>query len=252
MVQIPGGSTNHIGDVNVISCFLIVLTTLNIFEAQLGKEIEKAYTMQQGIKTRFVERTENLKSDYEICSSIIFPELVRHSLIRNKIEDFLLLNFYTTYGSGFSNKSVGLFQMKPKFIEKLEKSLQESAELERFSFIWSYPKNLNKKEIRRTRANRMLDLNWQIDYVISFVALMEVIHSNKNMFFPNSDKSKKIAFFASSYNSGYWYDVEKISYFENQKLFPSGLGSRNNLCSYSDVSIYHYKQIIKNKTERAE
>ena len=234
---------------NVISFILTSFLLGNEFQLEFKNEIEGAFGIQKKLQTQFKKRAEVLNVDYEICSSIIFPELIRHSLIRNKIEDFLLLNFYTTYGSGFSNKSVGLFQMKPRFIEKLEKSLQERTELEKFSFIWSYSKNLNKKEIRRIRANRMLDLNWQIDYVISFVALMEVIHSNKNTFFPISDKSKKIAFFASSYNSGYWYDVEKISYFENQKLFPIGLGAPNNLCSYSDVSIYHYRHIIKNKTD---
>ena len=145
---------------------------------------------------------------------------------------------------------MGQFQIKPSFVERLEKELIKYDRLERFNFITKYPNNKTEREIRELRSKRLLNHIWQIDYVISFVALMEVIHSNKNMFFPNSDKSKKIAFFASSYNSGYWYDVEKISYFENQKLFPSGLGARNNLCSYSDVSIYHYKQIIKNKTER--
>ena len=131
----------------------------------------------------------------------------------------------------------------------MEKELIKFDRLERFNFITKYPINKTEREIRELRSKRLLNHIWQIDYVISFVALMEVIHSNKNTFFPSSDKSKKIAFFASSYNSGYWYDVEKISYFENQKLFPIGLGAPNNLCSYSDVSIYHYRHIIKNKTD---
>ena len=104
----------------ILSSFLLA----NEFHVEFKNEIERAFGIQKKLQTQFKKRAEVLNVTMKFAAHI-FPELIRHSLIRNKIEDFLLLNFYTTYGSGFSNKSVGLFQMKPRFIEKLENHCQK-------------------------------------------------------------------------------------------------------------------------------
>ena len=155
------------------------------------------------------------------------------------------MNFYTLHGTKLADKSVGLFQIKPSFVEKLEQDLSRYAELQRFSFIWDYPNKLSEKQKRVIRSKRMLDLNWQIDYLLGFVNLLELIHSNTNESFINTT-SKKIAFFSSAYNSGYWYDETKITYYKSKKFFPHGIGNKENKYAYSDISVYYYQNFIKN------
>ena len=231
---------------NVISIILSSFLLANEFQLEFKNEIERAFNIQKNLQTKFKKRAEILNVDYEICSSIIFPELVRYSLIRGKVEDFLLLKFYATYGSNFSNKSVGLFQMKPMFIEKLEQELSMCSDLGRFSFIWSYPKNFNEKDIREKRADRMLDLEWQIDYLISFVAILDNYYSGLN--YP-LEKKEKIATYSTGYNSGVWYDLSKINNYRSKKFFPSIYNFKGNRYNYSQISIYFFETFFKEKID---
>lgn len=229
---------------NVISIFLTIFSLAGQFENDFKKEIVNAIKIQEEISSAVQSRVELWGGDYEICSSIIFPELIRFSVVRDKMESLILMTFYTLHGTKFSDYSVGLFQMKPSFIEALEEDAQEYDDLRKFSFIWEYPKGLNPREVREMRIERMLNLTWQIDYLICFIKLLDEIHGANEQYFSLQNKKEIIAFYASSYNSGYWHDLNKIKRYQNIKLYPHGKNWYDKQYNYSDVSIYYYEKFI--------
>ena len=226
----------------------IILTSFLLhgeFKIDFKEEIEKAVSIQNRIESTFQERIKLWDGDYELCSSIIFPELVRSSIIREKVENFLLLNFYNIHGSSFGNKSVGTFQMKPSFIEKLERELQSYESLRKFDFIWEYPQGITERQIREIRSNRLLSLTWQMDYLIAFVNLLDEFNNGSEFYLDNLlDKEEKIAMYAASYNSGNWFDSKKIIKSRSKKLFPYGNFKKSKYC-YSDISVYFYLNHLK-------
>ena len=187
------------------------------------------------------DRIDYFEGDYEICSSIVFPELIRYSVLKDKMEGYILMTFYKLHGSKFSDYSVGYFQMKPSFIENLEKYTQ-IYDLQKFSYIWEYPKGLNVREIRKLRVDRILDINWQIDYLICFTSLIQKIHIENDL-----NKSDQISFIASAYNSGWWFDKAKIFKYENVEMFPYGKINNGKNYNYSDIAVYYYKKFFSVK-----
>lgn len=56
----------------------------------------------------------------DLAKAIVFPEVIRYSVIRNKLELHGLFTLYVQYGERYSDFSVGYFQMKPSFARQLE------------------------------------------------------------------------------------------------------------------------------------
>ena len=132
--------------VSVISLLLSFSSIYLQFEKDFEIEINNAIKIQESISKIMRDRIDYFEGDYEICSSIDFPELIRYSVLKDKMEGYILMTFYKLHGSKFSDYSVGYFQMKPSFIENLEKYTQ-IYDLQKFSYIWEYPKGLNVREI---------------------------------------------------------------------------------------------------------
>ena len=58
---------------------------------------------------------------YPMAIAVVFPEIVRYSAIRDKIEITLLKALYINLGEDYADFSIGQFQMKPSFAEALHK-----------------------------------------------------------------------------------------------------------------------------------
>ncbi len=230
---------------NVNSIIISIFLFIGKFESAYKNEIKNAFEIHDSIQNLFIERTKFLLGDYEVCSSIVFPELVRYSLIREKFENYYLLKFYTQFGKDYGDYSVGIFQMKPSFIEQLENDLQYYDDLKRFSFIWNYPDKLNEREIRKIRAERIINLKWQIDYIISFVSLLDCFHKKNETFSREQSKKEKVLLYSTSFNSGHWYDYDKIILSLSKKYFPYGKGFIRNKINYGLVSTYFYENKFK-------
>src|SRR5659263_87768 len=52
---------------------------------------------------------------YPVAIAVIFPELVRYSALRDKMEITVLKALYINIGDEYANFSIGRFQMKPSF-----------------------------------------------------------------------------------------------------------------------------------------
>ena len=225
----------------IISTFLLI----SHFENSYEEQIAEAFETQNSIQKLFKKRIKLLNGDYEVCSSVIFPELIRYSTLKKTFENYFLLKLYAHFGKEYGDFSVGLFQMKPTFIEKLEKDLESYSELHRLSFIWQYPEGINQSEIRKIRSERMIDLKWQIDYIISFILLLDHFYEKSKVFSKKQTKEEKIIIYSTSYNSGCWYDFDKVIQLSSLNYFPYGKYSFRNHINYSQVSSYYYRKMFK-------
>jgi len=176
---------------------------------------------------------------YSTAIAVVFPELVRYSALRDKMEITLLKTLYRNLGDDYADFSVGVFQIKPSFAEKIRE--------EAFAAIGKKARVLFKKpssfgEKRLYRASIIEDLEnpaKEINYIIAFFKICE---TRFNTNFP--DEEAKIRFFATAYNTGFWKSVEEIEKMSKLKFFNTKLFKTENY-SYADVSLFWYKQFIQ-------
>jgi len=176
---------------------------------------------------------------YTTAIAVVFPELVRYSALRDKMEITLLKTLYRNLGEDYADFSVGVFQIKPSFAEKIRE--------EAYAVIGNKSKTFFKKpssykEKRSYRASIIFDLEdpqKEFNYIIAFFKICE---SRFKTDFP--DEETKIRFLATAYNTGFWKDTEEIEKMSELKFFNTKLFKTENY-SYSDVSLFWYKQFIQ-------
>ncbi len=191
----------------------------------------------------FVEQnnlTENYFTNDNInpnfATAIIFPELIRYSAIRDIIEVSALKTLYIQFGKRYSDFSIGYFQMKPSFVEKLEKIYVKANVNNEKSKVFDIS---STAKARKERILRMDSLNWQIRYLILFIKITEARFHNESF----DNETDKLKFFATAYNLGFSKPASEIrekvnSCFFNTELIP--LEATKKYC-YSDISVYYFK-----------
>ena len=231
-----------------IFVFLFLFSILIGTEYQIlfGDRYEEAIHAYEEIKPIMRTRVAQLNGEFNIAASIVFPEMVRYSLIRDKIETAALEVFYKKLGPDYANFSIGLFQMKPSFIERLERTVIRFDPLCEYHFISEFGENLTAEQIREMRVGRLKDIRWQIDYLVCFMKMMDYFMNRVDPNLGMMDDESRIAIYATAFNSGIWDNVEKIKRISKKKFFPYGPKSNENQCSYSDLSLYFYTSYLRN------
>ncbi|MDZ7876714.1 MAG: hypothetical protein U5L45_03545 [Saprospiraceae bacterium] len=169
--------------------------------------------------------------------SVVFPEVIRFNSFSNYIETKTLEWVYVDFGAEKADFSVGLFQMKPSFVEKLEKVSKADPTLFRpFHDVLSYPATLSDTEIRRMRVARLQNFETQFSYAQVFLLICN--NKFKNEVF--ADTNEKIKFFAAAYNFGFDKDVKDIKAWTTRKAFPYGVKFKGKQMIYSEVSANFY------------
>ena len=103
---------------------------------------------------------------YALAIAVIFPELVRYSALRDKMEITLLKALYVNLGDEYANFSIGSFQMKPSFASMIREQSLFSPGHRMF-----FPNDIKNSDIREFRKNIIAELEdpgKQINYLIAF------------------------------------------------------------------------------------
>lgn len=179
-----------------------------------------------------------------LVMSVGFPELNRYSMIKDLFETSAVELMYVNGGTNAIDFSIGHFQMKASFVEKLELFLSSSPTLSsKYNQLISYNQK-NDYNIRKTRVERLQSTDWQIKYIVAFIDVMLARFPEISEF----DIEKQIAFLATAYN--YNFMATKDDIFKNQdtKSFPYGINKRSPF-SYSEISLYFYNNhnVLKDK-----
>ncbi len=165
--------------------------------------------------------------------AVVFPELIRWSALADLIQTSNLQSLYVQYGAGYSDFSIGRFQMKPSFAETLESDFnkllgpdeQRSIRAGRFE-------TADTVENRRARVRRLADPEDQVRYLIIFFRVMDRLYRAERW----DSGEEKVRFFAAAYNSGYRSGAARIRRESGRNRFHMGLFPAKPYYSYSEIA----------------
>ena len=171
---------------------------------------------------------------YPLAIALIFPELVRYSALRDKMEITLLKALYINLGYEYANFSIGVFQMKPSFAEIIREKAPAVLNLKSGIVFKNRPE---LADIRNFRKSIVSDLEYpesQLSYLIAFIKICEEKYSINR-----KDETTKVKFLATAYNYGIDKTAQQIDSMIDKKFFNTRLYKTENY-SYADVSLFWY------------
>ncbi len=178
-----------------------------------------------------------------VARAVVFPEVIRYSVLADAIQVRALKVLYVQYGKGFVNFSVGIFQMKPAFIESLESDWMSlfSARERSEAGVPGFDRS-DTREQRRRRVARLDDPAWQAVYLGLFMRIMDRLYGDAAFAGPD----ERVRFYAAAYNSGYRAGERAIRKAMAGKRFHTALLFPRVRFCYADVSAYYYAHLSSN------
>jgi hypothetical protein len=180
---------------------------------------------------------------YPLAIAVIFPELVRYSALRDKMEITLLKALYINLGDEYANFSIGQFQMKPSFAQMVRE--QSHSVMNRRSGI-SFQRSAEYNDIKDYRKSIVKDLEdpkTEFSYLVTFMKICD-----KNFRTNRMDEITRLKFTATAYNYGINKSSGEIESMIDRKFFNTKLFKTDNY-SYADVSLFWYTQYYNNSTD---
>jgi hypothetical protein len=206
---------------------------LSSYQERYPEACEKANHFFEKHKSEFEQASEDVGLSAEFLFAIVAPEISQVSYWSNVAETYVLKVMYVHGGSVSADFSIGAFQMKPSFIEKMEVCVAEDNDL-KVIFSDCLITDSDLQPAREDRLNRMSKVEWQIKYLTLFCAVV-----NKRFgAIAFADEEEKLRFYASAYNCGFHKSEQQIRAIEKKALFPHYVRQK---FIYSDVALWFYK-----------
>lgn len=191
--------------------------------------------------------------DPDFAESIVWPEIERFWAPFDFVETSV--NYITSsFGGKDIELSIGVFQMKPSFVEKLEKAWTDSRFADYYQLRFDTSDNA---ETRSKRIDRMSTEEWQVIYLAMFVRMM---YSSYGSFNEAGERirdgidtyplEEQLRMCANAYNRGCpWTeagcgDIERIRYKMYAEVFPRALSHASlKLQCYTTIAWEHYLSV---------
>lgn len=181
---------------------------------------------------------ESLDADAQVCEAIIFPELLRYSNLQNGMEEGANIALYVRGGVDAANFSVGYFQMKPSFLEEVEKGWMKSP----LRHIYKLYFDVSDTQMsRKKRLDRLLDEDWQCVYLAIFYRLvMERIPELEEI-----PPYERVLLLATAYNRDFDATLEQLYQMSEEYMFHTDIfsGENTEYHSYGEISVTWYRHI---------
>lgn len=170
-----------------------------------------------------------------VAEAVVFPEIERYSRIRDKVETMSVKAFYVKGGKkggavfNPSDFSLGMFQMKPSFVEALERRWMRSEFPARYDAYFDLS---DTEGARRARMARIEDIFWQSVYLAMFIKLLWLDYDLGDL-----DPKEQVALAAVAYNHGVVWcspgagDTDKLR----------AMAEKSN---YSAAALSHWKKVV--------
>ena len=220
----------------------IVVSQSTDYEIVFGKDWQKAEAFVTENESWMKQLSDKYNITYPLAIAVVFPELVRYSALRDKIEITLLKALYTNLGEEYADFSIGPFQMKPSFAELInEKAIFLKDRKIRYFFIGK-TRNKDKKQFRSMIVADLENLKTQFIYLAAFIQICESSY-------PECQKNeiKKLKFLSTVYNAGLNKSSEAIEAMMDQKYFNTRLIKTGDNYSYAEISLYWYNSFVRKK-----
>jgi hypothetical protein len=204
------------------------------YQILFGDDWKKAETFERENMSWIEPLLAKNHIPYKLAIAIVFPELVRYSALKDKMEIGLLKTLYVNLGNDYADFSIGIFQMKPSFAETIRD--ESSTYLGRRSGITF--KNISGfddiKDYRKSIIRDLEDPESQVIYLITFIQICE-----KKFNLNRLDEKRLLKFLATAYNFGIDKKALEIVHMSDKKFFSTKLITSEKY-SYSDVSLFWY------------
>lgn len=212
-----------------------LMVSFSQYNADYKIEFQNAISFYNHHKKQFSkkEKITGLTSKFMFC--IVAPEVSQNNSIVNEIQLYSMKLLYVQNGTKYGDFSLGIFQMKPSFVEDLEVYVSNHNNLKK-DFNKILFKERNSSYARSTRINRLSSFDWQLLYLTIFCKLIKDRFSSVS-FINIEDKLK---FYATAYNCGFNRSKEEIINHQSMLQFPRFSIKKYN---YSDISILFYNHI---------
>ncbi len=171
----------------------------------------------------------------ELMIPVIFPERIRYSMVKDFLETATVELIYIDLGADYVDFSIGDFQIKPSFAEKVEQYLTLTSNLsKKYKLIVDYGNKQNSQQ-RKERVRRLKLLNYQLIYISAFY---DIVNQEFNL--ENKSDTEKIKFLASAYNHGFDSNASEIEKYIDEEYFPYGTKHKGKQYAYSKVAVDFY------------
>ena len=213
------------------------------YQAIFGSDWDKALEFEKENRSWMEPILEKNNIPYDLALAVIFPELVRYSALRDKMEITLLKALYINLGETYANFSIGQFQMKPSFAETIRREAPSA--LARRSGI-SFRQAVEFGHISDYRKSIVTDLEDPKSEFLYLVAFCKIADKKYRTFRMN-DK-ERVRFLATAYNYGIDKSKEEIESMSDKKFFNTKLFKTQNY-SYAEVSLFWYDNYRTTKNQ---
>lgn len=215
---------------------LLTLCKAQDFPAIFGKHWTGAVTYADENRAVW----DSIFSRYDVnpieAQAIIFPELVRYSTFRDRIEKATMRRLYAHGGSEKGNFSIGVFQMKATFAERLETLWMQTSYPEQYDLRFDLRDDIH---IRKGRLKRLCSVEWQCVYLAMFMRLVPELYPQTDML----NAEERVAFLATAYNYSFSVPFEKIMRERSIPRYHTDFVAteRTIYHSYADITLARYR-----------
>jgi len=221
---------------NFITAFIFITATCGCGETYLErypKECKAAQRFFEEYKTEFEQAGREAGVSAAFLFAIVAPELSQAAYVKNKVETYLVKQAYVSGGSHV-DFSIGAFQMKPSFIERMEACVVADDSLKKY-FSDCLFEDPDSEQSRTERIDRMNMVEWQMRYLTMFCLLIDKRFDNLSF----ANEEEKLRFYASAYNCGFHKTEQHIKTTEKKALFPRFASKKFR---YTDVALWFYRE----------
>lgn len=204
------------------------------YEKLFGDDWMKALDFEKENRAWMEPVLKRNQISYPMAIAVIFPELVRYSALRDKMEITLLKALYINLGEEYANFSVGHFQMKPSFASVIcseaPAALTKRSGIS-FAGVSEYD---DIKDYRKALLADLEDTRLEFNYFVAFFKLCVKKYDLKKL-----DELSRLRFISTAYNYGIDRSAEQIEAMKEKKFFSTKIYPSITYC-YADVSVFWY------------
>ncbi len=173
---------------------------------------------------------------YGLAIAVIFPELVRYSALRDKMEITLLKALYVNLGDEYADFSIGRLQMKPSFAWMIRDQWNDFPGRKSGISFRSKDEYDNIKNYRKSIINDLEDPRIQFGYLVAFIRIC-----GKKYRTGRKDEVSRLKFISTAYNFGINKNKDEIESMIDKKFFNTKL-IKSEMYPYSDVALFWYNK----------
>lgn len=216
-------------------------------DADFGKafpgKLAAAESKLKGLNEKFGDCGSLCAQSPIFLQSLVLPEVMRYNSLKDGIEAESLRTLYVELGKDYANFSIGIFQMKPSFAEKVEiktRALLSPALQKELSLDYDQS---GEEEIRAERVRRLQDEDWQLIYLTAFACICNDLYANKKF----ETEKEKLQWYATLYNAGFDKTDAYISKKTTEANFYLDQGMPKKKFRYAAIAAWYYQ--LKNKDQ---